>query len=77
MNLLDVRPGMIVNRRFCIEGEDPVIIQMKVTAITGTEIICGAWKFDRYTGGEIDEELDWDGRTKTGSIIVPSKEKKI
>lgn len=41
-----------------------------VTAITPERIIAGHYEFDRTTGGEIDEELGWDGKKLTGSVIV-------
>ena len=41
---------------------------LKVTDITETRIICGPWEFSRETGGEIDEELGWDG-INTGSLL--------
>jgi hypothetical protein len=44
-------------------------MQLKVTEITENEIVCGAWKFHPATGGEIDEDLDWDGVVRTGSRI--------
>ena len=33
------------------------------------------WEFDRVVGGEIDEYLGWDGKTKTGSYIIYERER--
>ncbi len=44
---------------------------LAVTAVTDNTIVCGAWTFHRRTGGEIDEDLDWDGQTRYGSRIKP------
>ena len=44
-------------------------MEIKITEITDTEINCGEWSFSRQTGGEIDEDLDWDGVIKTGSYL--------
>ena len=43
-------------------------MQLEVTELTEKEIICGSWKFSKITGGEIDEDLGWDG-INTGSIL--------
>jgi hypothetical protein len=45
-----------------------VKMALKVTAVTEKTVVCGAWTFDKVTGGEIDEELGWDA-CNTGSII--------
>ena len=45
-------------------------LELTVTAITSDLIRCGAWDFDRMTGGEVDLDLGWDGRSGvTGSHI--------
>jgi len=46
-------------------------VQLMVTAITETEIQAGAWWFHKVTGGEIDEDLGWDGGLTgpTGSFL--------
>jgi hypothetical protein len=41
---------------------------LTITEITDECIICGSWKFDKFTGAEIDEELNWDNKG-TGSYI--------
>lgn len=51
----------------------PPSMSLKVSAVTETEIVCGPWRFNRETGGEIDEELGWDGVRITGSIIKPNE----
>lgn len=58
---------------------DPVVrtlagipMHLKVTAITGDRIICGAWEFDRATGVEIDDDLGWGpAHGFSGSYIQP------
>jgi hypothetical protein len=69
--MLDVKVGDKVNR--WLSGIAPM--KLKVTEITDTLIICGAWKFDKQAGYEIDEELRWgekdaDGVIQTGSFIT-------
>jgi hypothetical protein len=49
-------------------GSDELLMKLKVTAVTENTIVCGAWTFDKATGGEIDEDLGWDG-FNTGSLI--------
>jgi len=48
----------------------PTPMKLVITQITENRIICGDWEFDRVTGGEIDEYLHWDGKTRTGSVII-------
>lgn len=43
-------------------------IPMKVTKVTENKIHCGAWKFDKKTGAEIDKDLGW-GPQGTGSYL--------
>jgi hypothetical protein len=50
-------------------------MKLVVTQITEDRIICGDWEFDRVVGGEIDEYLGWDGKTKTGSYIIYERER--
>jgi len=46
-------------------------MSLTVTDVTHDRIICGDWEFDRTTGAEIDEVLDWGPPPKsTGSYIV-------
>lgn len=45
-----------------------------VTAVTEDRIICGDWEFDKETGAEIDDMLNWGPPPKvTGSYIVSTK----
>lgn len=44
--------------------------RLKVTEIDENYIYCGPWKFLKATGGEVDEDLDWDGY-QTGSMVHP------
>ena len=49
---------------------DQKFMDLVITRITETEIVCGEWKFDRKTGAEIDDLLDWGPPPKwTGSYI--------
>jgi hypothetical protein len=48
-------------------GESLMIL--RVTEVTDDLIICGPWTFDRATGAEIDEDLNWGPSTKTGSVL--------
>jgi len=41
---------------------------LEITAIDDQFIYCGDWKFDKFTGAEIDEELGWNN-SSTGSYI--------
>lgn len=46
-------------------------MELTVTEVTHDRIICGDWEFDRTTGAEIDDVLDWGPPPKsTGSYIV-------
>jgi hypothetical protein len=55
-----------------------VIMDLYCTERDAKFIYCGApgigWKFDRHTGSEVDEELEWDN-VRTGSRLM--KENKI
>jgi hypothetical protein len=55
-------------------------VELKVTEVTETEILCGArgigWMFDRKTGAEIDEVLGWGHPPKTtGSYLISGQPK--
>lgn len=56
-----VKEGDIVTR--LVARSMPM--ELKVSEVDDEFIYCGAkdagWKFRRDTGGEVDEELDWDG----------------
>ena len=60
-----LKPGDIVQRN--LSG---VIMDLKISELTDTHIICGPWTFDRENGVEIDEELGWN-RHATGSYLLP------
>ena len=45
-------------------------MELKVTEVTDTKIICGPWEFDKATGAEIDDYLNWGPSPKfTGSYL--------
>ena len=66
--LQDIKPGDVVVRMLggCVPME------LKVSAVTDSRIVCGAWEFFRDTGAEIDDELGW-GNEVTGSFIHPTE----
>ena len=44
---------------------------LTVTEVTSGKIICADWEFDRVTGAEIDDVLDWGPPPKAmGSYIA-------
>jgi hypothetical protein len=71
MNYLEsIKPGDIITRM--LAGVVPM--QLKVTEVTDDMIYCGergvGWKFDRNTGAEVDEDLNWGPPPlHTGSFI--------
>jgi len=64
--LQSLREGDLVARRLA-DGRS--FMTLKVTTVTPNHIICGDWMFLKRTGGEIDDELGWDGYV-TGSFIT-------
>lgn len=45
-------------------------MKLRVTVVTAELIVCGPWTFDRATGIEIDDELDWGPKYgRSGSYI--------
>jgi len=46
--------GDVVTRML---GDHPM--KLKITDITDTNIVCGAWEFDKATGAEVDTFLNW------------------
>jgi hypothetical protein len=68
-HLLKFKIGDIVDRHLGGWSNSPM--QLRISEIDETKIHCGPWCFDKTTGGEIDEDLGWDGRNYTGSFIVP------
>lgn len=65
---MDIKVGDAVDR---FVGNPPKhFMSLTVTKIEGSIIYCGDWTFDKETGAEIDEYLQWGplyGRT--GSFI--------
>lgn len=54
-------------------------MELKVTEVTETEILCGArdsgYMFDRKTGAEIDEFMGWGPPPKmTGSFLMHNED---
>jgi len=66
--LAQLKVGDTVTR--LLAGSLPV--ELIVSEITEDKICCGPWEFHPQTGGEIDEELGWDGGISgpTGSLLV-------
>jgi hypothetical protein len=60
-----MKVGDTVHRMLGCELDMP----LRVTDITEEHVVCGPWKFRRDTGGEVDEDLDWDGIRRTGSYL--------
>jgi hypothetical protein len=79
MTLQDIKPGDTVRRFFGPYGPDVIF---KVTEVDEKYIYCGkkdfGWKFLRSNGGEVDEDLHWDGGIErpTGSYIKPEQQAK-
>lgn len=66
MTLSDLKVGDPVVR--WVAGDMPMLLE--VTEVDDAIITCGAWTFDRVTGGEVDEDIGWTA-LQTGSVIVP------
>jgi hypothetical protein len=69
ISLAGIKPGDVVTR--WLAGIVPM--ELIVTEISDHFIHCGSRRFDRNTGGEIDDGLDWDGIC-TGSFITRGTE---
>jgi hypothetical protein len=54
---MNIKPGDTVLRM--LGGMTGVPMELKVSAVDEDFIHCGPWKFDRETGAEVDEELEW------------------
>lgn len=68
----DIRVGDQVTRM--LAGSLPM--PLRVTEVLPDRIICGAWTFDRKTGAEIDEDLDWGPPPQhTGSYLKEIQQK--
>jgi hypothetical protein len=63
----EVKVGDLVTRMF---GGVPAL-ELTVTEVADDLIHCGPWTFRKDNGGEVDEDLGWDGVTRTGSVLVP------
>ena len=64
--MINIKVGDIVERR--LAGIVPM--KLRVTEVTDSVIVCGAWSFDRATGAEIDEFLGWGPPPlSTGSVL--------
>jgi hypothetical protein len=62
----NVKVGDIVTRLLA----GAVQMKLRVSKVDEDLIYCGDWKFYRTTGGEVDEDLGWDGITYTGSYLI-------
>lgn len=73
-NFRDVKVGDKITRM--LAGAIPM--KLVVSEVTDTLILTAAgWKFDRETGAEVDEDLDWGPPPKmTGSYLVKEMEGK-
>jgi hypothetical protein len=70
--LAEVSVGDTVTR--LLGGEIPH--GLKVSEVTDTLIVCGPWTFDKATGAEVDEDLDWGPLPKhTGSFLKQEVQK--
>ncbi len=68
MGFEKLRVGDVVVRM--LAGTLPMKLQ--VSDITDQLIVCSAWRFDKVTGAEIDEELGWGPPPlMTGSYLDP------
>lgn len=63
--LAKLKAGDRVTRLIANEVPMPLIVTR-----VDTFIHCGPWAFHRLTGGEVDEDLNWDGVRRTGSFLV-------
>lgn len=43
-------------------------MQLKITKITDSRIICGEWEFSKRNGAEMDEYMGWN-EEQTGSYL--------
>lgn len=63
--MIRAKVGDYVERDMC-----GVKMELKVTEVTDSRIICGPWEFDKLSGQEIDDELGWGpGTGRSGSFI--------
>ena len=68
----DIKVGDVVTRM--LAGTIP--LELLVTEVTDTKIICGGgWEFDKATGAEIDDLLNWGPPPlMTGSFLKAPKQ---
>lgn len=67
--MMVVKVGDKVTRIF--GGE--IAFELLVTAITDDLIVCGSWEFDKRSGYEVDDELEWGPEYgKSGSYLAGS-----
>ena len=59
-----VKVGDVVTR--LLAGYIPM--QLKVSEVTDKLVVCGPWTFDKETGAEIDQDLNWT-ISHTGSYL--------
>jgi hypothetical protein len=71
----DIKVGDVVTRM--LAGTIP--LELLVTEVTDTKIICGGgWEFDKATGAEIDDLLNWGPPPHmTGSFLKPPETKQV
>lgn len=56
---------------FAIRNLAGVEIKLRISKVADDKIICGSWAFDRQTGAEIDDFLEWGPRTgRSGSFLT-------
>jgi hypothetical protein len=68
VSTMDIKVGDRVGRQM---GNDGPIMWLTVTDVDEEIIHCNLWTFDRETGAEIDDKLQWGPKYgRTGSFIV-------
>lgn len=70
MILGQIAVGDKIDRR-C--GDNAVMMTLTVTAVKDDRIACGDWEFDKATGLEIDDFLEWGpAYSKSGTYATPA-----
>jgi len=65
---MDIKVGDKVGRQM---GNDGPIMWLTVTEVDDELIHCNLWPFDRKTGAEVDDDLQWGpAYGRSGSFIV-------
>ena len=68
LSTMDIKVGDSVGRQL---GEGGSIMWLTVTEVDDDLIYCNLWTFDRKTGAEVDDELQWGPEYgRSGSFIV-------